>query len=531
MVLNNRTWRSGLAVIILCLFSSVVSLWAQPPGSSGSAYVPGADDLPPDSNVECCVLAADWPKVARTYESGDSSRRAPVRQMLYAFACLHLNRNNDALVVLTSTGDPNSLWTWSRWTESLVQRHPANAVAQLLRGDAAARLRQFDSALRCYDEALRLQSDLTLARVAHGVAQAGLDRRQEAYEDLQTACAARPPLAEAYASLGTLIIRNGLQPEDANECYEKALALSPGYVLALNGLGCVKYAVGEWEKAPAYFVQAGRKLPLPLFLGNLRALMVAAENLHMPGQENSPLFRFSDVYDWHALRAKTAAADDVFRSFLGSRLPAEPNAGTFLVLNQALEAPGFCGKVQHRLDLTQASQRLRELMESTQPARAAEVGMLSAENKGKIVLLNRLILEYAYPYLIARHDQRDPGMQLTLTHGLVDQETYKESLTPAQIAQGQWNMDHIGRPIADALESSRLPGIAFMGKQLNDHFDFSTHGNDLALRRQGMTLDDVRPGGVKVDMSQALIDVGHWPVTNWFGLMPMSAAATTSQAK
>ena len=174
------------------------------------------------------------------------------------------------------------------------------------------------------------------------------------------------------------------------------------------------------------------------------------------------------------------------------------------------------------INLTDASEKLLELIDRTTPYRRKKATQLSAEQLEQIRFLNRMLLELAYPYCIAQHDNRDPGMQLTLTQGLVDQLDYKMSLELVQIVDGQWRVDHFWKPGADFLESFGGP-LAFVGKQWNRHLDFVTKTNEFVCKDQwGIPFHEVQRGGVLANLRRAYIDKGNWPVINWFGLAYVS---------
>lgn len=350
-----------------------------------------------DTALDRALLTEDWEAVVRATAVADGPQDATARRVLRAHALMLTNRNNESVTLFLSLDDV-ARRAWSQWTADFVGRYPAEPVAYYLRGDALARSGDWRGARQALAIALGTQAPRVpalrhpaAASIAEGVTLIQLGLSRDADQVLRRATAEAPRLTEAFASLGTSqLLRSAAR--GAAESFRRALALSPDYALAINGLACAEFGLGNPEKADAGFAEAARQLPLALFTANRRAL-------------------------------------------------------------RAIQDGGDVGQA------------------------------------GAI----------------------DPGMQLTLTRGLVDQQTYKDRLTPAQIVQGQWNMDHIGRPIADAVGG-------FVGAQLNRHFDQSTQTNARAMQRQGLALDDYRPGGVTTDQSHAQVDQGHWPVRNWFGL-------------
>jgi tetratricopeptide (TPR) repeat protein len=347
--------------------------------------------------LDRALLAEDWEAVVHVTAVADGPQDTATRGALRAHALMLTNRNNDSVTLFLSLDDA-ARRAWSQWTADFVGRYPAEPVAYYLRGDALARSGDWRGARQALAVALGTQAprvqamrNRAAASIEEGVTLIQLGLSRDADQVLLRATAEAPQLAEAFATLGTSqLLRSAAR--GAAESFRQALALSPDYALAINGLACAEFGLGNPEKADAGFAKAARQLPLALFTANRRALRAAHDG--------------------------------------------------------------------------------------------GDVGQAGAV---------------------------DPGMQLTLTRGLVDQQTYKDRLSPAQIVQGQWNMDHLGRPIADAIGG-------FAGGQLNRHFDQSTLTNARAMQRQGLALDDYRPGGVTTDQSHAQVDQGHWPVRNWFGL-------------
>lgn len=477
------------------------------------------------------LLNEDWKVVVDKCGPNENLNNDPVLRAIKGHSCLALNRNNESFLLFLSLRSEADRKAWRAWTEDIARRNPRKPVVQYLKGDALARFSDHDSAIQSYNEALKQKPDMALALIARGVAYAVKREWDESLKDLERACAMKNPLAEAYASLGTLLVLKKA-PDGAIKAYVKALERSPEYILALNGRGCAYYGLAKWEEANKDFVEAAKSLPLPLFLGNLRALGVAAENLHFPGLNDSPLFRFTDFLDWDGLREETAKEGDILCRLLGYQLPEKIDAEIITNLNKALETPYFYEKIKGKIDLKEASKPTNKLIEDTRPTRGKKISELSKEEKENIILLNRLLLEHNYPLYIAKSNQRDPGMQLTLTQGLVDSLAYKKGLAPGQIAGGQWRMDHLWRPMANALETSGIPVVTFIGKELNNHLKFSTDTNRIALQsKYGIPLETVRPGGVTTDMRRAFIDQGEWPVTNWFGLAQSVSHPTSTAPK
>ena len=482
--------------------------------------------------LEDAVIKERWREVAQQCASAAQFRQSPILKVLKAHACLALNRNNDAVMLLASVTSTKDRQAWYQWAKSLAEQHPEARSAQYLLGDALLRLGRLDEAERRLTHALGDRADFALALNARGnvyvhkgLAEAAghggrRARRQwlKAQGDFDRAIQIAPAFAEAHASLGNLHILRRAAP-GALTSYQRALELSPGYALALNGRGCAEYGLGKWEKANLSFSAAGSALPLPAFLANLRALAGACESRDLPGQDRSPLFRFTDFLDWDALRGKTAEEGDVFGVFWGGQLPATPTRDSIKRLNEALENPGFYDSVKTRLDLNGATKQLPALISKTVAARRAPRDALSDAQKAKVVELNRRLLEHVYPELIAQHDQRTPGHQLTLGRGLISGPQHRAGLSTDQILNGQARVDHLWRPMADFTGS--IPLVGSLGKQWNRHLDNATRWNDHAINtRLGTSIRDVMPGGISAELRRGFVDRGNWPVVSSVALMP-----------
>lgn len=479
-----------------------------------------------DVKMEKSLLAEDWKYVIDNYSSSEELNSSPILRAIKGHACLALNRNNESLLLFLSITHDSATTAWNIWSQKFLERNSTSPIAHYFRGDALARRGEFDLAVQSFTQALKYKTNFALALNARGVVYSSLKEWNKAYNDLEEACKIDTTFAEAFGSHGTLlVIKKASASDDTYDFFNKALAISPQFALALNGRGCAAYGRIKWEEANRDFAAAGRILPLQLFWENLRALAVAAENVNLPGFENSPMFRVTDFLDWETLHKASLTKGDILSNFLsGQPLPDTLTISAIKRLNQALNNAQFYDQIKSKVDIQNASEKLMTLINQTQDFRNRLTSDLADAELEKIRILNRMLLELAYPYLIAKHDQRDPGMQLSLTRGgLIDDNKYLKNLSPVDIAAGQWRVDHLWQPFADALESSGMPVIDFVGSQLNRHLDRIINRNDMYLRKNyGIELDEIRPGGVLIDYRRAFVDKGEWPVVNWFGLAYVS---------
>jgi tetratricopeptide (TPR) repeat protein len=473
--------------------------------------------------MERALAKGDWKEVYALCGSDRDSNPSPVVRAIAGHACLATNRNNSALVLFLSVDNDTSSRAWLEWTSGFAARNPGNPVAAYLRGDALARCGMLDSALGVLGAAVQAAPRLALAWNALGTIRASRHEWKEARTCLEKACAADDRLADAQASFGTMLVLDRA-PEGALEHYGQAAALSADtdFVLARNGRGCANYGLVKWEEANEDFASAARAMPVALPVANIRALAVAAENSQLPEMKNSPLFRVTDFLDWKTLSDSSKREGSVIRIALdGTPLPETVDLDAIKRLNRALGMPGFYSKVEGRLDVSKAPPALPALLDETKTYRDRGPAALTAEQKERIQRLNRMLLELAYPLLIAQHNQRDPGTQLTLKYGLIDKMTHRSMMSPGDIIMGQARMDNLWIPMWHAV--TKIPVIGFIGKWGLDHCETSHRANSFALKdKWGMDLERTRVGGVLVDLRRAYVDKGDWPVGNWFGLAYVS---------
>ena len=209
----------------------------------------------------------------------------------------------------------------------------------------------------------------------------------------------------------------------------------------------------------------------------------------------------------------------MLRTLLGAPLPEKLNGDIIDKINQRLEALAFYDSVKDRLDLGTASPEMLNLIEQTGKYRAGEIALKTNGIGGMIVLLNRLVIELAYPNLIAKHTKRDPGMQLAVGNGQLyhgDKLDYMRNLSDNQLIDGQNRVNNLWRPMADLLES--MPLVGSLGKQWNRHLDTASNAANIASGERDLSLQTFNTGGVSTEMKRVFVNQSNWPVVSWFGL-------------
>lgn len=231
-----------------------------------------------DPQLESAILKEDWSKVVSVL--GPDKTLSPSAKLVKAHALLAVNRNNESLCLFLSTSSDDDLKQWEVWTQDFAKRHPQKAIAHYFRGDAFARLGQWDGALAEFREALKIRMDHALVLNARGVTYAAKAAWDQALLDFDAAAKAGPRFADAYASRGAMYIQRMDGAEGAAKAFTRALELSPDFVLALNGRGGVRTVLGAWEEAKKDLAEAEKQIPacLSAVLTSVRLNMTALSN-------------------------------------------------------------------------------------------------------------------------------------------------------------------------------------------------------------------------------------------------------------
>ncbi|HID75845.1 MAG TPA: tetratricopeptide repeat protein [Planctomycetaceae bacterium] len=196
--------------------------------------------------LEQAALARDWKGVVQYCESNPKCLKSPAVRALLAHACLALNQNDKSLELLQSIGDEAKRREWQRWTQALVKRLPKSAVARYFAADAALRSGRWQEALAGYDAAIRLDKTFAMAWNGRGVAHAYLGDFRAAKRDLKEACRLQPTFADAYASLGTLLVAIEAGP---GSLQSYRLALQKSNEFSLVKIGIIIAGLGKSQDA------------------------------------------------------------------------------------------------------------------------------------------------------------------------------------------------------------------------------------------------------------------------------------------
>jgi tetratricopeptide (TPR) repeat protein len=173
---------------------------------------------------------------------------------------------------------------------------PYSAVHYGVIGDALIELGRYDRAFAAFDRMVALRpSASAYARVSYARELLGRSRQAEEAMKLALAAYAGHPerTAWTYAHLGKLSLSQG-RPAPATRYYRAALAVSPGYGTALEGLAHVEAGYGRAGHAIELLKQAG---------GSASALETLGDVYRTSGRDRLARNAYAQAFD--ALRYET----------------------------------------------------------------------------------------------------------------------------------------------------------------------------------------------------------------------------------
>jgi tetratricopeptide (TPR) repeat protein len=203
--------------------------------------------------LRAALQTGDWAAVLK-----ESGHPEAVAGFLRGHTLLAANRNNEASCAFFTAGQQN-LDAYSDWTRDLASRYAGSAVAHYLRGDALARRGLWRDAIASFDRSVALDPGFAAAFVGRAAARASTGDWSQALNDLYAAVAAAPQLAEAQSSLGWVLLQGKQPAETAIRYFDRALATSPGYLLAAAGKGFAEMAAGKADEGAQHVVEQMKK--------------------------------------------------------------------------------------------------------------------------------------------------------------------------------------------------------------------------------------------------------------------------------
>lgn len=171
-------------------------------------------------------------------------------------------------VLLVEPGHPQALYQWGALAlqggraeqavellSAAVQADRSQPHFHLSLGEAYRRLAQWDSALKSYERAVRLQPSLLDAQASLGSLHLDLGNVSQAIDCFRQVVKLAPENAQVRALLGRALILNG-EWTDAEACFRRVARMTPGHAQAHYNLGSVLQSQGKLAEAEVCYRQA-----------------------------------------------------------------------------------------------------------------------------------------------------------------------------------------------------------------------------------------------------------------------------------
>lgn len=136
-----------------------------------------------------------------------------------------------------------------------VEKEELTAQEWFERGYVFQQDKNFNEAIRCYSEVIRLRPDLAIPYNNSGNALVDLKQYEEAEENFHRAIELNPSFAEAYSNLGTLL-RNQKRFNEAEAAHRKAIEINPLLTEAYSNLGNTLIQLKHYDKAEIVYRKA-----------------------------------------------------------------------------------------------------------------------------------------------------------------------------------------------------------------------------------------------------------------------------------
>ncbi|WP_443642479.1 tetratricopeptide repeat protein [Candidatus Njordibacter sp. Uisw_039] len=130
----------------------------------------------------------------------------------------------------------------------MLEKFPNSVVLYNIAGASNAELKQFDAAIDCFKQALKIKPGNAEAYNNIGNALMGKGDLEAAVGRYKQALKIKPSFAEAHNNMGNALNAQG-EPGIAIESYEQALKINPDYAEAYNNMGIALNDKGDLEVA------------------------------------------------------------------------------------------------------------------------------------------------------------------------------------------------------------------------------------------------------------------------------------------
>ncbi|MBC8490725.1 MAG: tetratricopeptide repeat protein, partial [Bacteroidetes bacterium] len=211
--------------------------------------LPAQEISPVSENIENALVNDGWEEVLNLLNFVKVQSSSSVLKIIKGHSCLALNRNNESLCLFSSVSLESDFKKWDEWTERFLIQYFDSPISYYFRGDAFARLGQWDNAIEKFNKALEIQPDYALALNARGVCNSAKNMLNKALVDFFMATKIDSMFADAYANQGALSIQKREGANGALKAFNKALKISHNFILALNGRASISIVIDKWNQA------------------------------------------------------------------------------------------------------------------------------------------------------------------------------------------------------------------------------------------------------------------------------------------
>ena len=200
------------------------------------------------------ILTGDWKgAILHGTKWAAADPQNPVAHYLLNIAYAYTSNRDMAKVELSKAfGTQVDLLRVGKWTTALVDSHPRNPYAYLLKGIVHEISGSNSAAVHSYEQALEHDRDFTLAYASMGnlyLSSGQFDKAMEAYRAM---LAIDPKDASVYVHIGTVHVMNN-NVDEAIVSFEKACEIDDGDMVAYYNLGNAYLEKGLIEKARGAF--------------------------------------------------------------------------------------------------------------------------------------------------------------------------------------------------------------------------------------------------------------------------------------
>jgi tetratricopeptide (TPR) repeat protein len=235
------------------------------PNTSLQEPMPSRIDLP----LREAAASRNWPEeVSKIVGDNPAAILWQVPRRLLGHVYLAANRNNEAGTLFGTVAQKRALADYQTWTRKLVGSFPDSAPAHYFYADALALSGLWREAEAEFNSAMAMdppwlpKSARALVYAARAVQEKAIDRkaadnlRDQAFTDLTELTITAPEVADVHANLGAVAVELLRAAKGAEKAYQRAIQVNRDFALALNGLGCAYYGLGDWDRARTQFEQA-----------------------------------------------------------------------------------------------------------------------------------------------------------------------------------------------------------------------------------------------------------------------------------